>query len=221
MELENSTLDDISAVIGFTPTCRLAAWFGDGSSVYIPLTVQDGQVLPRLIGLSAAKRLSEEWGGEILSLPRLRGYEDDQKRRLIARMVEGGFSTREVATYVRMGERRVQQIVRDLEASGLLAPVAPRSKRVGQGPDAEGERPVEKPAWKDGGKNPGEKRGENDGENDGEKTAHEISVEISQCEISQENCRGKCGGQPRRECRVGGRKEAAEWFTPLATTTRR
>jgi hypothetical protein len=46
-------------------------------------------------------------------------------------------------------------------------------------------------------------------------------VEISQCEMPQEKCRGKCGGRPRRECRVGGRTDAAQWFSPLATTTRR
>ena len=58
---KNSTLDDIAAVIGFTATLRLCVWFGDVGSVYIPVTVDDGQLLVRHIGKPAAIRLSKEW----------------------------------------------------------------------------------------------------------------------------------------------------------------
>lgn len=130
MELRNTTLDDVAAVIGFSATLRLAAWFGDGGNVYVPEKVSEGQVLARLIGISAAQKLCSEWGGEHLALPRLRAYEDDVKRRMIGRMLEHQFSTREVAMHMRMSERRVQQIARELELAGLIDVVAPaREKR--------------------------------------------------------------------------------------------
>jgi hypothetical protein len=129
MELKNSTLDDVAAVIGFSATLRLAAWFGDGSNIYVPEKISEGQVLANLIGLTAARRLCDEWGGQHLALPRLRAYEDDVKRRIIARMLEHNFSTREVATHMRMTERRIQQIARELEAAGLIDVIAPKRKK--------------------------------------------------------------------------------------------
>lgn len=126
MDIRNSTLDDISAVIGFTATLRLAAWFGDdGNNLYVPEKAEEGQQLVKLIGLSAAQRLSEEWGLQHLSVPRPTAYEEDSKRRLICRLIGKGCSTREVSHMVRMSERRVQQICRELEVAGLMAVAVP------------------------------------------------------------------------------------------------
>jgi hypothetical protein len=125
MELKNTTLDDVAAIIGFSATLRLSAWFGDAGNLYVPSVVTEDQVLSKLIGVSAAKRLSAEWGRQHLALPRLRAYEDDVKKRVIARMLEHKMGTREIAGHMRMSERRVQQITRELEASGLIAIVLP------------------------------------------------------------------------------------------------
>jgi hypothetical protein len=125
MELKNTTLDDVAAVIGFTATLRLSAWFGDGGNLYVPDNVTEDQMLPKLIGISAAKKLSAEWGKQHLSLPRLRAYEDDVKKRIIARMLEHKMSTREIAVHIRMSERRVQQIARELEGAGLIDIILP------------------------------------------------------------------------------------------------
>jgi hypothetical protein len=208
MDLVNTTLDDIAAVIGFTPTCRLAAWFGDGSSLYVPRAVQEGQVLVRLIGLSAAKKLSAEWGGEILALPRLRGYEDDQKRRLICRMAAGEFSTREIATFTRMGERRVQQIVRELEAAGLLNPIFPKKSTDISQDEIAGE--------KDGGDSQGElAQAECGGKSPGEKGGVK-----AQCDSPKEKAGGKSPGE-KPGAKVGGKKAqekapvGSEWLGPL------
>lgn len=126
MEIRNTTLDDVAAVIGFSATLRLSAWFGDGGNLYVPEHVSEGQVLARLIGMSAAERLSKEWGGEHLALPRLRAYEDDLRRRMVGRMLEQRFSSREIAVHMRMSERRVQQIARELESAGLIDVVVPQ-----------------------------------------------------------------------------------------------
>lgn len=131
MDIRNSTLDDISAVIGFTATLRLAAWFGDdGNNLYVPEKAEEGQQLVKLIGLSAAQRLSEEWGLQHLSVPRPTAYEEDSKRHLICRLIGKGCSTREVSHMVRMSERRIQQICRELEVAGLMAVVVPVKTRV-------------------------------------------------------------------------------------------
>lgn len=122
---KNTTLDDIAAVIGFSATLRLSAWFGNGNNLYVPDTVEDGQVLVRLLGRSAAERLTQAFGREHLAVPRLASYEEDVRRKRIGSLLEGGFSTRQVSQFERISERRVQQICRELEVAGLITPVGP------------------------------------------------------------------------------------------------
>lgn len=137
MDLQNTTLDDIAAVIGFTATVRLSAWYGAGNNLYVPDKVEDDQVLVRLLGRSAAKRLTQAFGREWLAVPRIVGYEEDTRRQRIGRMLEKGFSTREVSRHERISERRVQQLCRELEQAGLIAPIGPAKrqarKSVGKG----------------------------------------------------------------------------------------
>lgn len=125
MDSQNTTLDDIAAVIGFTATTRLAAWYGNGNNLFVPAMVEDGQVLVRLIGRSAAERLSGEFGGDWLAVPRLTNYDEDVRRHRISCMLSKGFSTREVSRHERISERRVQQLCRELEQAGLIEPVGP------------------------------------------------------------------------------------------------
>jgi len=129
MPLQKTTLEDIAAVVGFTATLRLAAWFGDGTSnCYVPLVAEEGQLIERLIGLPAATALSNEWGGDHLAIPRLRDYEDDMRKKAIGRMFEKGFGSREIAAHLRISERRVMQICRELEVAGLIEIVGPRDR---------------------------------------------------------------------------------------------
>lgn len=180
MEMSNTVLDDIAGVIGFTPTLRLAAWFGGGSSVYVPLEVAEGQVLSRLIGLSAARALSAEFGGEVISLPGISGYDLDLRRRLVKMHIEGGASTREVSVILRVSERRVCQIVQELELVGLLEPQTRRKNDEQKaGVENLGKNPASEPACEipkgnSAGKIPGEKawvkvRGKKCGEKSGAK----------------------------------------------------
>lgn len=130
MDIQNTTLDDIAAVIGFSATLRLSAWFGNGNNLYVPDTVEDGQVLVRLIGRSAAERLTKAFGREHLAVPRLAAYEEDVRRKRIASLLEGGFSTRQISQFDRISERRVQQICRELEVAGLITPVGPAKSKT-------------------------------------------------------------------------------------------
>jgi hypothetical protein len=133
MELKNSTLDDLASVIGFSATLRLSAWYGDVANLYVPREVTEHQALVKLIGLPLARRLSAEWGGQSIAVPRLSTYERDSNNRLIMRMLEQGFETREISRYLRLSDRRVLQIMRELEMIGLLEPQAPkREKNTGE-----------------------------------------------------------------------------------------
>ncbi len=117
----NTILDDISAVIGLSATLKLVAWFGDGiANLYVPATAEEGQLLPKIIGLPAARLLSKEWPKKHLNIPRLHNYEVEMRKRAIARMLEKGYSLREVAGQLQMSERRVSQIKEELRSSGLL-----------------------------------------------------------------------------------------------------
>lgn len=128
MDIKNTTLDDLSAVIGFAATLRMSAWFGNGGNVYVPEHAMEGQLLVKLLGLPAASALSAEWGSQHISVPRLSGYEDDVIRRMAGRMFEHGMGSREVAMHMRMSERRVQQICRELECAELISIVSPETR---------------------------------------------------------------------------------------------
>lgn len=61
MEIYKTVLDDLSAVIGFTATTQLSAWFGDGTgNLYTPSEVEEGQLIVRLIGMPAARAQARE-----------------------------------------------------------------------------------------------------------------------------------------------------------------
>ena len=155
MTIRNTTLDDLAGVIGFSATLRLAAWYGDANNLYVPTQAEEGHVLVSLIGMAATRRLCDAWGSEHLAIPRLRDHEDDVRRHRIGRMLEMGFSTAEIARHERLGERRVQQICRDLEVAGLIRVVGPAKPKRGRprdtmrsakaaGENAPGKTPVQK-----------------------------------------------------------------------------
>lgn len=126
---KNTTLDDIAAVIGFSATIRLAAWFGGGNNnnTYVPAAVEEGDLLAKVIGLSAARRLAAEWPKTHLTIPTLAQYDRDVRNRLVATLLEVGMKEREIAKFTGLGERRVQQIARELEQAGLIEIVLPNS----------------------------------------------------------------------------------------------
>lgn len=138
MASQNTTLDDLAAVIGFSATVRLSAWFSNGSSLYIPEIVTDECLLTKLVGRPAAERLSREWPKKLIWIPTMSSYDELRRRRMICRMLEQKFGSKEIARTIGMSEKRILQITRELEIEGFLQPVAP-----------------EESAWEnDGGKTP-------------------------------------------------------------------
>jgi transposase len=131
--MHKTVLEDICAVIGLTATLRLSAWYGDAvNAVRVPRVAEEGQVLVNLIGLPAAKRLSQEWGGQALRIPRLTLYSDDVRKRIVGLMLELNFSTQETADQLKISQRRVQQICRELERAGVIAPIGPVENAPGK-----------------------------------------------------------------------------------------
>lgn len=117
----NSTVDDIAAVIGFTATLRLCAWYGDRKApLYVPNAATPDHEVARLIGPAAFKRLVDEWGNEHLSISSLSQYEDDCRNRLVRDLFSRGHSPSEISRITKLGERRLQQLRVHLEESGML-----------------------------------------------------------------------------------------------------
>jgi len=142
----NTVLDDIAAVIGFTATLKLVAWFGEGiSNLYVPAMAEEGQLLPRIIGMSAARAMSKEWPKKHLNVPRLHNYETELRKRHIARMIDKGYSLREIAGQLQMSERRVSQVKEELRSSGLLNDLTEAAQSSGQ-PQTPGARATAAPA---------------------------------------------------------------------------
>lgn len=126
MELRNTTMDDIAAVVGYTAARRLHVWF-EGENLYVPIDMTDECVLARLLGLDVASRLSAEWPGEHIPIPlNLRQRDPEYWKSRIWRYARDGMDMRDIAEQLAIGERRVQQIVRELEQLGMIAPLRPR-----------------------------------------------------------------------------------------------
>lgn len=117
----NTILDDISAVIGFSATLKLVAWFGDGvSNCFVPAQVDDDSTLVKIVGMSAAQRLVQEFPRQHLPVPSLQGFERETKRRTIARLLTKQISPREIAGILEISVKRVQQIEGELIQAKLL-----------------------------------------------------------------------------------------------------
>lgn len=121
MQLRNTTLDDLAAIIGFTATARLAAWFG-GKNLYVPGEIQPDSVLASLIGMSAARRLQKEFKREWLAMPSLAIALRDSRYATICELMQKDMPLTMVATQMDMTLRRVQQLRVEFEVLGLLPP---------------------------------------------------------------------------------------------------
>lgn len=129
MDIKNTILDDISAVIGFTATVRIVVWKG-GEQLYVPVYVSDDHPLAKLIGTSAYAALVKAFAGDTLRLPsdvgvrRSEYVTRDQRFHSIELLMRRELEdARSIAEVVSLSMRRVQQITKELgERLGLEAP---------------------------------------------------------------------------------------------------
>lgn len=135
MRAQNSVLEDISAVIGFTATTRLVAIFGTdtGRNLLVPVVATEDHAIARAIGLPAARALSAEWGGQVLKLGAHADLHHARLVRAVANMIKGGMPTKDVAIVVGLSERQVRNLRTEAEDMGMLPLVlqTKAARRVG------------------------------------------------------------------------------------------
>lgn len=126
MQIKNTTLDDLSALIGFSATVRFAMWFGNRDhKLWVPTLASEDHVIAKLVGVPAMSRLVEEFGGEHLSVPSLHGVFVEGRNALIRDRFLAGVGSREISLETGLTERRVQQIRREFETLGILPLILP------------------------------------------------------------------------------------------------
>lgn len=116
--MANTVIEDVGAELGYTATATLVAWCG-GTSIYVPLTVDEEHFLARLIGLPAYRRLVAAFPGESIRIPKPISDADARARR-VARMLAAGRNEREIADEIGVTARRVQQLRKQFVENGML-----------------------------------------------------------------------------------------------------
>lgn len=117
--MDESNLEDIARVVGYTATRQLAAWYS-GRSIYVPRSARYDHPLARLIGMAALRALVDEFACLQLTIPT--EAEDDRWRRdrRVATMLVAGQTPQAIAREIGLTTRRVEQIRADLVDRGLL-----------------------------------------------------------------------------------------------------
>ena len=115
----NTNLDDIAAVIGYTPTRQLVAWYA-GRKLYVPSEPRERHPLAVLIGRSALRRLMREWAGQHIRIPSLAEDQRLIRDREIAVAVAAGESDDALAGRYGVTVRRIMQIRASLTDTGLI-----------------------------------------------------------------------------------------------------
>lgn len=130
MREQNGVLEDISAVIGFTATTRLVAIFGSGpdpKNLFIPVEANPDHAIAMAIGMSAMRRLVDEWGGQVIALCAHSDLHHVRLVRAVANMLKGGMPPKDVAIVVGLTDRQVRRLRTEAEEIGLM-PLVLRAK---------------------------------------------------------------------------------------------
>lgn len=120
LRMQPSTLDDICAAIGYTATRKLVAWFG-GRKLYIPTQASPGHPFATALGFPAYRALVENFGVEVLSVPKADEEWRYNRNRVIAERLADGDELAAIASDLGLTLRRAEQIRVDLVADGFLA----------------------------------------------------------------------------------------------------
>lgn len=115
----NTTLDDISAVIGYSATRTLVAWCG-GKWLRIPAAATPDSRLAKLLGAPVLQRLVSAWPGQRLWVPMDHGYWLDRRDSQLAHLASHGISDSDIAVHLGVSRQRVQQIRAKLAAENLI-----------------------------------------------------------------------------------------------------
>lgn len=114
-----STIDDICAVVGYTATRKLQAWYG-GRKIYIPSNADPSHKFALAIGLPAFRALVAEFAVEVLSVPPIEEELRFHRNRDIAEKLAAGVEVPRIAAEYNISIRRVEQIRCEVIENGWL-----------------------------------------------------------------------------------------------------
>lgn len=121
MQGQNTILEDISTIIGYSATTRLTGWFG-GRWLRVPLRYSDEHLIARIIGPQAFSRLVTAMPGEFFFVPQDMQLPMMRRNRVVFDMLCKGERLKTISEAVRLSERQVYGIRRKLREAGLFPP---------------------------------------------------------------------------------------------------
>lgn len=103
----------IADLIGNDNTLALLhhARFDGRSFVRVPIRPRPGQVIAGLIGMEAAAKLSNEYGGKVIRLPKITAIDRAQRDAEIKRMAAEGMTKVEIANRFGITARQVGNLL--------------------------------------------------------------------------------------------------------------
>lgn len=114
-----TTLDDLAAVIGYTSTREVAAWFA-GRALYVPQRAASDHPLAVLLGMPVLRALVAEFGGEQLRVPTDNADQWAVRDRRVAEQLAAGATVAAIAAAEGLSDRRVQQLRDELVLRGWV-----------------------------------------------------------------------------------------------------
>lgn len=124
MDSRNTTLDDLAPIVGFTATIKLSAYYG-GKNITVPKQVSEKHAIAKVIGLSAAKMLANEYPGCQLWVPTLHVAEIEMRNAKVLERLRSGVGTDKIAAETGLTVRRIQQLRAQYESAGFLPEILP------------------------------------------------------------------------------------------------
>jgi len=119
MDTKNTLLDDISAVIGFTPTVLLASWFG-GTQIRVVSKFDENHLVAKIIGVRAFERLVGTFGDTNIHIPKVAIHQRFLRWKRVHDLLLAGSSVNAIVEELGITIQHVHNIRRDLEDSGIL-----------------------------------------------------------------------------------------------------
>jgi hypothetical protein len=130
----NSNLDDVCAIVGYTATRKLAAWF-HGRNLYVPSNPRPDHPVERLIGESAFRQLVKEFGGKQIWVPTPAEDHRYFVERVMSEQMAQGMTDEQLVEAHGLTPERVRQLRAELvdkgwvRYAGTISPPKPMAGR--------------------------------------------------------------------------------------------
>ena len=112
---DSPTRISIEKLIGTENFEQLSLELG-GCQLYIPANPSDGCPLAVCVGIDAARKMGEVWGGMEYEIPVLAG-----RRQKIIRMLDAGMAVVRISAHLKISIRTVRRIASSIQPDNQLA----------------------------------------------------------------------------------------------------